>query len=258
MIANGIKLAYQEAGSGAPVLLLHGFCGSSAYWEEVIPLLGQHYRVIAPDLRGHGDSDAPDGEFYGMEQFAEDLLALLDQLKLDQVSLFGHSLGGYITLAFAEKYPKRLRAFGLIHSTAYPDDEQGKAGRDKAVQTIEQQGMEPFIDGLIPRLFAPEHVQTMPDAVEQAKQIGFATPAEGAIRTAKGMKHRIDRNHVLRSAHTPVLLLAGEQDQIISRQKSFSVASPHIRQVLLTAVGHMSMYEAPEKLTEELATFLAE
>lgn len=126
--ANGIELAYQEQGQGEAVVLLHGFCGSSAYWEYIIPELERDYRVLAPDLRGHGDSAVSVGT-YSMDLFAEDIKQMLDAPDISEATLLGHSLGGYVTLAFAEKYSDRLKAFGLIHSTGLPDAESARASR---------------------------------------------------------------------------------------------------------------------------------
>jgi pimeloyl-ACP methyl ester carboxylesterase len=252
---HGVNLSYWEQGSGETIVLLHGFCGSKAYWRDVIPPLARHFHVIAPDLRGHGDSDVPAGT-YTMERMSDDIAGLLDQLGIGQAALFGHSLGGYVTLAFAEKHADRLTAFALIHSTAFPDDEKGKEARDKAIESIGQNGMEPFIRGLIPKLFAPANLTAMPEAAELAKRIGLATNPQGAINTARGMKERPDRNQLLQRADKPVLLVAGSEDQIIAPEKTFFADGPHINKVLLPQVGHMSLYEAPDKLCEAVAAFM--
>lgn len=252
---NRVNLSCLEQGSGETIVLLHGFCGSSAYWREVIPQLAQHFHVIAPDLRGHGDSDAPAGT-YSMELFADEIAALLHQLAIAKATLVGHSLGGYIALAFAEKHADKLNAFSLVHSTAYPDDEKGKEGREKAIESIEQNGMEPFIRGLVPKLFAPAHLTAMPEKVELAKRIGLDANPQGAINTLRGMKERPDRNQVIKLSNVPVLLVAGSEDQIIPVEKTFFVDGPHIDKVLLPQAGHMSLYEAPDKLCEAILTFM--
>lgn len=254
---NGLTIAYREEGRGAQtIVLLHGFCGSSAYWNKLIPLLSGSHRVIAPDLRGHGDSSAPD-EPYTMERFADDLASVVDKLQLASVHLFGHSLGGYVTLAFAEKHADKLGSFGLIHSTGYPDDEAAKANRDKGARSIGESGMEPFVKALVPKLFAPGHVTAMPDEVRLAKEIGEGTKPLGAIRTLQGMRDRPDRTHVLRDTSLPVLLVAGEEDQIIPPEKTFAASGANIRQVRMAGVGHMGMLEAPEQLAGEIVLFLS-
>jgi 3-oxoadipate enol-lactonase len=134
---NSIVLAYEDQGSGEPLVLLHGLCGSANYWDKVLPQLSEQYRVIAPDLRGHGQSGISD-EPYPMELMAHDIAELLEKLHIPQAILFGHSLGGYVTLAFAEQYPEKLHAFSLVHSSGFPDDENGKANRDKGIAAISE------------------------------------------------------------------------------------------------------------------------
>nr|WP_206529482.1 alpha/beta hydrolase [Brevibacillus sp. SYP-B805] len=248
-------MAYDDEGSGEAVVLLHGLCGSAEYWVHVIPKLAEKYRVIVPDLRGHGESGVPD-EVYTMEQMADDIAHLLDRLGVEKAALFGHSLGGYVTLAFAEKYPERLTAFSLVHSTAHPDSDEAKAARDKAVESIAAHGMEPFIKTLVPRLFAPGHLQSHSDEVERAKRIGLATNPQGAINTIRGMKERQDRNHVLRETSLPVLLVAGAHDQVIPPERTFSAAGGHITQALLPAAGHIGMLEDPQGLCGVIYRFL--
>ncbi|QRG69379.1 alpha/beta fold hydrolase [Brevibacillus choshinensis] len=257
-LGNGLEIAYREEGSDKKetVVLLHGFCGSSGYWSKILPALSQSYRVLAVDLRGHGGSAAPD-EPYTMERFAEDLSLLVDKLELGPIHLFGHSLGGYVTLAFAQKYADKLKSFGLIHSTGYPDDEAAKANRDKGAENIRENGMEPFIKALVPKLFAPGHVSTMPEDVQVAKEIGFATKPTGAIQTLKGMRDRDDRNEVLQNTKLPVLLVAGREDQIIPSEKTFIVNGPNVEQVLLSNSGHMGMLEEPEAMADAIVRFVS-
>lgn len=254
-MTDHIQLAYEDYGSGRPLILVHGFCGSSAYWTPLKQSLGSEYRLIVPDLRGHGRSGAPDIP-YTVEAMADDLAALAQQLNLTQSVLLGHSLGGYAALAFAEKYPHLLAGFGLIHSTAYPDDEQGKANRNKAITAIQEKGIAPFIDGLIPKLFAPEHLATMADLVQGVKDIGYATKPEGAIHTVEAMRDRIDRNHVLRETLLPVLLASGDKDHLIPAAKTFSVQGDHIIQARLEQAGHMSMMETPDALVKVITEFV--
>ncbi|WP_152396721.1 alpha/beta fold hydrolase [Paenibacillus guangzhouensis] len=248
-------LFYKVQGEGNPIVLLHGFCGSSDYWEAVIPLLAQDYQVITPDLRGHGQS-AVIGASFGIEDMAQDIVALLDQRGIARAVLFGHSLGGYITLAFAEQHAARLQGFSLVHSTANPDAEQARENRLKAVKTIEEEGIQPFVDGLVPKLFAPAHVASMAEQVEKAKQIGYGTAPAGATGASLAMRARPDRNHVLQETQHPVLIVAGEQDQIVPPDKAFTVQGAHIEQAVIPAAGHMSMMETPDKLVPVLRSFL--
>jgi pimeloyl-ACP methyl ester carboxylesterase len=253
-LKNG-TMAYRDEGDGKPIVLLHGFCGSHQYWDHVIPELSKDYRVIAPDLPGHGNSTVTN-EQQSIEAMADTIKELLDRLALEDVAMFGHSLGGYITLAFAEKYSSRLNRFSLVHSTAFPDSEEAKKGRAAAIEKVTLEGIPSLIDGLVPKLFSPDNLKKHADDVEATKEIGYATSPEGAIGALKAMKGRPDRNHVLENTSLPVLLLAGDKDQVIPYEKTFSVAKGNIQHSLLKDTGHMSMYEAPEQLISEMKDFL--
>lgn len=271
---NGIQLAYYDSkedttenGAAAPapafaaekpvVVLLHGFCGSSAYWERILPHLKPHARIIAPDLRGQGHSAASSDDVYAMELYADDLAHMLDELAISSSIVLGHSLGGYITLAFAEKYPEKLRAFGLLHSTALPDSEAAKENRDKAVTAIYQEGIGAFVEGLVPKLFAPAHKQSMPELIERVQQIGYATSEAGAAGAARGMKERPDRTAVLEQTKLPLLLLAGVEDQVIPVESTLLADGPNVTRVKLENAGHMGMVEQPAAFAEEIRSFIA-
>src|SRR5690606_35851185 len=125
-------------------------------------------RVIAPDLRGHGESAAPEG-VYSMESLADDVRKLLDHLGLQRVVLLGHSLGGYVTLAFAERYPERLAGFGLLHSTAFPDTEESRENRLRMAEIARRRGSAPVIDNLVPKLFSPANREKMAERLDFVK-----------------------------------------------------------------------------------------
>jgi 3-oxoadipate enol-lactonase len=253
---GGGKISYKEHGEGKAVVLLHGFCGSSAYWDQLIPLLPDNFRWILPDLRGHGQSGAPSGE-YSMEAFANDLAMLLKRLETGPAIVLGHSLGGYVTLALAELYPELLAGFGLIHSTGLPDTEAGKEGRLKGIKVIEEQGLSVFLDGFVPKLFAPEYTKSRPEQVDKMRQIGLETNPDAVVRTLQGMRTRPDRNDVLAQAKVPVLLVAGAHDQIIPAERTFSISGGQIMQRKIEESGHSSMMETPDQLADAIRTFIA-
>jgi pimeloyl-ACP methyl ester carboxylesterase len=254
LILQDSTVAYIDSGEGRPIVLLHGFCGSSSYWEFVIPTLSADFRVIALDLPGHGQSEPLKGNS-SIEDIADQVKKLLDALNLSEVTMFGHSLGGYITLAFAEKYSSQLKGYSLIHSTAFPDSEEAKKGRLTNIEKINQSGIYSLIDGLVPKLFSPENQDE--NYVGTAMEIGYSTSAQGAIDALHAMKDRPDRNQVLESSTLPVLLVAGEQDQIIPAEKTFSVNKSNIKHSLIKESGHMSMFENPLELISEIQGFLA-
>lgn len=264
-LINGVELAYYdsrsedggaEAGKSDVIVLLHGYCGSSAYWEHIAEELEQSVRVIAPDLRGHGRSSAPGDDTYTMELYAEDIAQMLIQLQINNAILLGHSLGGYITLAFAERYSKKLSGFGLIHSTALEDSEAAKQNRDKAVAALEENGVQAFVDGLIPKLFAPANVDKLQDEVERGKQIGYGTALHGAIATARGMKARANRKQVIEQTGLPVLLVAGANDKLIPTESTFAAAASTTVKLELDAAGHMGIIEQPKELAAAILNFV--
>lgn len=256
---GALKLAYADTkpdgGAELNIVLLHGYCGSSAYWERLLPLLDkQGRRFIVPDTRGHGGSSAPNDAVYEMEVLASDIAALADKLQLERIVLLGHSMGGYTALAFAQQYPQQLAAFGLIHSTGLPDSEAARENRDRTVQSIEEQGIALFAEGLVSKLFADGAATEL---IDRAAEIGRGTSASGAQASALGMKERPDRRDVLESSSLPVLLAAGAKDGIIPVERIFTTSREGVQQVLLEQAGHMGMMESPQQLADAINQFLA-
>ncbi|MGD6815870.1 alpha/beta fold hydrolase [Metabacillus sp. 84] len=246
-------ITYIDEGVGDPVIFIHGFCGSADYWKYIIPELSEKHRVLAINLRGHGGSSTLK-ESYGVEEMADDIKLVMDDLSIQEASVFGHSLGGYTALAFAEKYPERLSSFGLIHSTGFADDDEGKKAREAGMKKIEAEGVRPFIDQLVPKLFAEEH-RTGEEA-DFARRIGYQTPVTGAIGSLEAMKKRPDRRMVLETSSVPVLLVAGDKDGVVPPEKTFTAKGPHIYQSLLKGAGHMGMLESADQMVYVLKDFL--
>lgn len=258
LINEQLKLAYydSDAVSDKPVVvLLHGYCGSSAYFSRLAPLLESSYRLLIPDLIGHGASTADTKPVYNLQEQAAWLAGWLQATGVQQAHVFGHSLGGYITLALAEHKPALLQSFGLLHSTALADSEQSQKNRELAVQTIEEQGVRAFVEGLIPKLIAADHPQR-DELLRYGIEIGYQTAAEAAIGFARGMKERPARLSVIEQATLPVLLVAGAKDGVISNEATFSgrQASTHCQ--IIEEAGHMGMLEEPEQMAAILQQFI--
>jgi 3-oxoadipate enol-lactonase len=248
-------IAYKEMGKGETVVFLHGFCGNMGYWEKIAPELSREFRVILIDLRGHGNSSTNDVSFT-IDDLAKDIKEVLESLQVGQFYLFGHSLGGYVTLSLVEHYPEKLKGYGLIHSTAYPDSDEAKTGRIKAAESLDKDGIEPFINGLVPKLFSDESLIHLKEEVEVTRKIGYSTNSKAAKQTLLAMKARPDRNIVLSNNKIPVLLVAGEQDKMIPVDKVFSVKRDWILTKTIAESGHMSMLEKPNSLLEAIREFL--
>lgn len=244
----GAGLTYKQVGRGIPVVFLHGFCGSKAYWSSIEASLKTQVEAYYIDLPGHGDS-VPYLKT-SIESYADLLRSWKKEMDLDQFILVGHSLGGYITLAYAEKYPQDLYGYALVHSTAFPDSDEGKEGREAAMKKIDTEGMTAFIDGLIPKLFDEEFSQKHAEVVHHAKKIGLETDPEQAKAFLQAMKDRKDLRDVLKQHDLPHLLVAGENDAVVPSYKTFISESPHATDKLLKNSAHMSMYENPDVLSD--------
>lgn len=254
--AGNTEISYYDEGKGKPIFLIHGFAGSKQYWNEIIPRMASDNRVIAIDLPGHGESGMSKDK-YSIEEMASTVKEFMDILELEQVTMFGHSLGGYITLAFAELYSNYLNGFSLVHSTANPDSEEAKEARENNAKKIQEEGAESFIEGLSKKLFSPENTEANANEMEVTAKIGLKTKVDGLVSALVAMKNRPDRNHVLKEAELPVLLVAGEQDQIIPPEKTFTVTRANIVKKEIKGAGHMSMYEQPDELVKVMKEFLA-
>lgn len=264
---NHMDMVYDECGENNAwtIVLLHGFCGSSRYWHKVCPLLSDKYRIIMPQLRGHGGTAAP-GDLYSMEAMADDIYGLLEALNIEKVVMFGHSLGGYVTLAFADKYPEMVQGMGLIHSTALPDTEDKKMKRQQDIYDIAQHGIEDYVSRLIPKLFSKSKLKELNTELTEIINIGLEMSPKGAMLTLEGMLQRPDRSHVLTKAKFPVLLVAGAQDEVISPLETFSITNeniadstfgyPHILENTFENVAHMSLVEAPNQLSRIIANYM--
>jgi pimeloyl-ACP methyl ester carboxylesterase len=255
-MSNIVKLHNSEAGTGTPLVLLHGFPLSSDIWRAQRAGLSDWWRVITPDLRGHGKSPAPEG-IYEMETMARDVFALLDSMGIGKAVIMGHSMGGYVTLAAAMLAPERFLGLGLISSQAAADTEEARQGRIKMVEKVAAEGSAAIAAAMIPRLFAPDG-EAPKAVVDEVRQIMLRTSPTGIIGTLKGMAARENTESLLAKMTVPVLLLAGEKDQLIPPAKSKALAAmvPKATLTILEKAGHMPMLEDPEGTTTAIAGFL--
>lgn len=247
-------IAYTVKGEGEPVVFLHGFCGSRHYFKSVAASLGPHYNAYYIDLPGHGDSKPM--QYHTLEDYVEQLHKWKLELGLGKITLIGHSLGGYLTLAYAERYPEHVLGFGLIHSTAFPDSDEGKEGREKAIQTIQKEGIEPFVESLVPKLFDKEFAKTHPKIVKRALDIAYKTDAKQAIRFLRAMRDRKDRRRIVTETTFPQLLVAGETDEVVPSYKTFIGESKQATEKVIEDAAHMSIYEQPDKLSDIIKEWL--
>ncbi|PSR11481.1 MAG: alpha/beta hydrolase [Bacteroidetes bacterium] len=242
---GGAPVAYQVEGKGFPVVLLHGFCEDSRVWEDFKQdLLEENFRVVTVDLPGFGRS-APVAH-PSIRYYAEAVLAVLTERKLEEMVVIGHSMGGYTALALAELAPKRLRGLGLFHSQPYADAPDKKDARQKQIKFIEQQGHQHYVKQLIPKLFALPFSQSNPFDLDKLIHRAARFSPAGIIGGLQAMTNRPDRSEVLKTMACPVLFIVGAEDEAVPPAASRdqlalpAVASIHI----LPKVAHMGMLEA--------------
>lgn len=250
------RIFYRLEGKGNPVLLLHGFAEDGNIWQKQIHALKENNLLIIPDLPGSGESEMIDGT-PTMKDYAEVIKAIADEVIYQnnlenekQFCLVGHSMGGYITLAFAEKYPELLNSFGLFHSSAFADTEEKKATRRKAIAFIIKNGTEAFLKTSIPNLFSEKTKNEKPEMMAQLFEIAKIISPEALIQYYEAMIMRPDRTAVLRCFDKPVLFIIGKEDNAVPLQASLeqchipAISSVHI----LQHSGHMGIWEE-EKLS---------
>ena len=247
---------YSVQGKGEVIVLLHGFLESMAVWNKFTEKLLQEFKVISIDLPGHGMSDclAPT---HSMDLMAESVNSVLKELQVRKCTMVGHSMGGYVTMAFSEKFPSKLKGIVLFHSQAGEDSLEAKNNRDRTIHIVEKDSTV-FILNFIPEIFAPENVKKFSAEIAGLKELALQTPKESIIAVLKGMKERPDRRSVLSNFNKPVLFIIGKQDSKIPMKLILEqVSLPHHSEVLLLDhVGHAGMIEEVATTTEIVKDFV--
>jgi pimeloyl-ACP methyl ester carboxylesterase len=251
---NGIRMHYTDEGAGPAVVLLHAFPLSGAMWRPQAAALRDRYRLIVPDLRGFGGSDAPPGS-YTMEQQADDVVALIDQLGLEQVALCGLSMGGYIALALMRSHPARVRALALCDTRAGADSEEGKAGREGNARLAEERGPAAIADKMIPGLVAPAAPEALRD---ELRALVLANSADGIAGALRGMAQRPDSAPGLAAIAVPTLVVVGAEDTLTppAEARALHAAIAGSRLVEIAGAGHLASMERPAEFTAALGAFL--
>lgn len=256
ILFHGTRVSYKIYGEGKPVVLLHGFGEDSSIWDGQVKFLKDHFRLIVPDIPGSGVSEMLQNETAQISDYAEAVKAIFDEERLSAVVLIGHSMGGYISLAFAKKYPKLLSALGLFHSGAYADDADKIATRKKAIEFIQKNGSKSFLQTSIPGLFYDTEESKAGIDTLVGKADRFLP--EALIQYYHAMIARPDTTKVLRSFRSPILFIAGGHDKAIplshSLRQCHIPAETHIH--ILRNSAHMGMLEEALRSNEILAEFL--
>ena len=255
IIYRQTQIVYKTTGTGSPVVLIHGFAEDSTIWDNQVDFLKDKYRLIIPDLPGSGKSELITNNDTSLEDYAAIIKQILDKEKIETCIMIGHSMGGYITLAFAEKYNTSLNAFGLFHSSAYADDELKIETRKKAIDFINKNGTEPFLKTSIPGLFYDTGNSGIINALLEK---GKTFLSESLVQYYQAMIGRPDRTAVLMNTSLPVLFIMGEHDNAVpikhSLEQCHMPKKAHI--YILRNSAHMGMLEETKKTNEILAKFL--
>jgi 3-oxoadipate enol-lactonase len=257
ILVGDIQLAYTDAGLGQPVVLLHGYPFNRSLWNEQVSALGNSYRVITPDLRGLGESDASQGPAT-MNRMARDVAALLDRLEISRAVVGGLSMGGYVALAFYKEFPSRVRSLILADTRAPADTEEGKQTRHQQAEKALAEGMAGIADSMLPKLLTPETVSKRPDLVKRVRDMMLKTKPEGAAGALLGMAEREDQTALLSQISCPTLILVGREDPItpVADSEKMHREIAGSRLVVIENAAHVSNLERTDQFNEELMRFL--
>jgi 3-oxoadipate enol-lactonase len=247
---NGIRLAYDRRGKGTPLVLLHGYPLDHHLWDEVVPLLQDQFDVILPDLRGFGGSSTVDS-FYTMEDIASDIAGLLDFLDIPTAVIVGHSMGGYVALAFARLYPERVIGLGLVSSQVLSDTPAKREDRFKTAAEVADKGTASVVEAMTPKFTSDTRLQEYARSSMERQQ-----PA-AYIGALKAMGERVDSTPLLSTMDYPVVIVHGDADNLIpiDRAREIQAALPGAYLVEISGAGHMPMMEAAEKTAVALRHF---
>ena len=257
--ANGRSINYIDTGGdGVTVLLVHAFPLNGAMWGAQVQTFGDRYRLIVPDLKGFGGSDAPDdAASYTMDGFADDLKAVMDACGVQETVLAGLSIGGYIAFAFWRKYSSSVSGVVLADTRAEADPPEGIEKRTNQQNQVRSEGTAGLIEALTQALLSEKTKSNKPDVVERVKEL-MDNPAAGFIGALEAMKNRPDSTEDLAGIDVPALVIVGEDDAVTppAAAQAMDARLPQSKLVALPEAGHLSSLEAPEAFNGALAEFL--
>jgi len=251
------EIAYWTVGDGPPVVLLHPFPVHHEFWSPVAETLSTRYRIILPDLRGHGESGVGEGPAT-MEKHAADIARVMDDADVGRAPLIGVSIGGYALFEFWRKHRGRIAALGLCNTKAPADGPEARAGRLQAANDVLERGTEPFFEGMVQKVLAKTTREMRPDLVDRALRMMNQMFPEDVAQVQRGMAARPDSVETLKTINVPTLLITGDEDNMTGVNEA-ELMRQHINGSQLKVIpkaGHYSPWEQPEEASRLLRQFL--
>jgi 3-oxoadipate enol-lactonase len=257
--SHGAKLDYTEYGPAGkiPVVFIHGFPFNQAMWKPQVDALQSGFHLITYDHRGHGKSDSGDGQFM-LEHLVDDLIGLLDHLKLQKAVLCGLSMGGYVALRAVERNPERVQGLVLCDTRSEADPNEGKLKRAAAIRVVKEKGLPAFVEGFMPLVFTQKSLESKLPAADAIRKAMLAQNPLGVCGTLLALASRTDTTTALPRIHVPTLILVGDQDPITppAASESMHKAIPGSELHIIPGSSHLSNLENPEAVNGHLQTFL--
>ena len=254
-----ISIEYEVEGprTGIPVIFIHGFPFNKSMWKLQVDVLKKDYYVITYDVRGHGASDVGDGQ-YTVEYFVDDLIGLLDHIKISRAVVVGLSMGGYIALRAIERNPERIRGIALCDTRSEADNNEGKVKRANQALAVQTKGIKEFADGFVKAVFYEKTFETNPQAVEMILQMIERSDPKAVAGTLIALAARTDSTPALYRIAVPTLILVGQHDAITPPSAAHAMKEkiPNAELHLIPKAGHLSNLEQPEEFNQHLLNFL--
>ncbi|MFV5686647.1 alpha/beta fold hydrolase [Flavobacterium sp. GB2R13] len=253
ILFKNTNISYSDTGKGNAIILLHGFLENKEMWGFYIPEFAKKNRVITIDLLGHGETECL-SYVQTMEDNADAVHAVLSELRIRKAIFVGHSMGGYVALAFAELYPDTVKGLVLLNSTTRADSEERKINRDRAIKAVKQSFLN-FVSLSIANLFSESNRERLSSEIERVKKEALKTPLQGIVASLEGMKTRKDREVLLHLTPYPKLLILGEKDPVLNYEETKEQLENTTVQFVNFPDGHMSHIENQEELLIVLLAF---
>ena len=254
LLFKNTKISYTDSGKGAVVVLLHGFLENKHMWKEIIPVISRNKRVLAIDLLGHGHTECL-GYIHPMELMADAVAAVLKTLRIRKITLIGHSMGGYVSLALSEKNPEMIRGLCLLNSTATSDNTSRKKLRERA-NKMAQINLHNILRMSFINLFSEKSKEKFNPEIQLALSEALQTSLHGYIACQEGMRIRPNRLSILKNNHFKKLFILGKKDPVLPVKQGIKEAEETQSKTVVLSGGHMSHIENSDKLIKVLNTFI--